>query len=66
MSCKIQVRIAPGGDVLDVKVIATSGDASFDRSAEAAVRKASPLHMPPDAKVAQELQPTFQFTFKPD
>jgi colicin import membrane protein len=65
LSCKIQVRLLPGGEVADAQVVSSSGDPAFDRSAEAAVRKASPLPWPPDPKVAEQLR-SFTFTFKPE
>ncbi|MDH5179732.1 MAG: cell envelope integrity protein TolA [Gammaproteobacteria bacterium] len=46
MSCEIQVRLSPGGDVIQMKLTKSSGDATFDRSAENAVRKAVPLPVP--------------------
>jgi colicin import membrane protein len=64
MSCKIRVRIVPGGTVVEAHVLQGSGDAAFDRSAEAAVRKASPLPLPPDPKVAEKLR-SFVLKFDP-
>lgn len=48
---ELLIRVAPGGVVLDVQLIKSSGDVSLDRSARAAVFKASPLPVPkePDA-----------------
>jgi colicin import membrane protein len=43
------VRLGPGGVVLDVQTTKTSGDPSLDSSARAAVLKASPLPVPPNA-----------------
>lgn len=43
------IRLAPGGTVLDVKIIKSSGKEALDRSAEAAVLKSSPLPVPTDA-----------------
>ncbi|MGI9211081.1 MAG: cell envelope integrity protein TolA, partial [Methylococcaceae bacterium] len=65
MSCIIQVKTIPGGEVASVRIIKSSGDSAFDRSAEAAVYKASPLPMPTDSKVEQQLR-SFTFTFKPE
>lgn len=65
LSCIIRVTTLPGGEVRDAQVVRSSGDPAFDRSAEAAVLKSSPLPMPADAKVAQALR-SFQFLFKPD
>ena len=46
--CELMIRLAPGGNVLDVQVTKTSGDPSLDSSARAAVMKASPLPVPSD------------------
>lgn len=48
LSCVVQVRLIPGGDVVPggVSVIKSSGNAAFDRSVEAAVYKAAPLPVP--------------------
>jgi colicin import membrane protein len=42
------IRLAPGGEVLQVSITKTSGDPSLDSSARAAVLKASPLPVPND------------------
>lgn len=47
MSCEVQVRLIPSGDVIQVQLTKSSGDATFDRSVENAVHKASPLPVPP-------------------
>jgi len=47
MNCEVKVRLIPGGDVVDVKIIKSSGDAAFDRSVEQAVYRAAPLSVPP-------------------
>ncbi len=64
LSCTIQVKVAPGGRVVDARVIRSSGDPGFDRSAEVAVRKASPLPIPDDPAVAARFQ-EFNFVFTP-
>ena len=64
LSCKIKVTTLPGGIVSEARVIHSSGDLALDQSAEYAVLKASPLPMPADEKVAQELK-TFNFNFNP-
>lgn len=55
---ELLIRIAPGGMVLDVQVIKSSGDDALDRSARAAVFKASPLPVPTDSN---EFEPFRQF-----
>ncbi|KPK40160.1 MAG: hypothetical protein AMJ69_03460 [Gammaproteobacteria bacterium SG8_47] len=47
MVCVLSVRLIPSGDVVSVQILESSGDAVFDRSVENAVRKASPLPLPP-------------------
>ncbi|MCU7830423.1 MAG: cell envelope integrity protein TolA [Candidatus Thiodiazotropha sp. (ex Myrtea sp. 'scaly one' KF741663)] len=48
LSCVVQVRLIPGGDVVPggVSIVKSSGNAAFDRSVEAAVYKAAPLQVP--------------------
>ena len=46
LSGEIEVRLAPGGVVLSVKLIKSTGDTVLDQSAIAAVYKASPLPVP--------------------
>ena len=48
LSCQFLIQLAPGGVVLDVRLSKSSGNAAFDRSAEVAVYKASPLPVPTD------------------
>lgn len=64
MTCIIAIRTTATGQVIGATVTKSSGDEAFDRSAEAAVRKASPLPMPPDPKVAEQFL-SFSLRFKP-
>ncbi len=61
LSAQLLIRVAPGGVVLDVQVVKSSGDESLDRSARAAVFKASPLPVPVDS---DEFAPFRQFVLK--
>jgi len=54
------------GSVIDAEVIASSGDEIFDRSAENAVNKASPLPVPQDKELFARNFRTFTLTFDPD
>ena len=65
LSAELTIRIAPGGMVLDVQIIKSSGDETLDRSARAAVLKASPLPVPLDAD-AFELFRQFVLKVKPE
>ena len=46
LSCRLRVRLAPGGTVIAVSVLESSGSGAFDRSASNAVLKADPLPVP--------------------
>ncbi len=48
LTAELLIRLAPGGLVLDVELIKSSGDEALDRSARAAVFKSSPLPVPTD------------------
>ncbi len=48
ISCRLLITLAPGGTVLNVKLVKSSGNAALDRSAIQAVYKASPLPVPND------------------
>lgn len=65
LTCKLAVKLMPTGEVVEAVVVQSSGSLEFDRSAELAVRKASPLPMPIDAAVANEFR-QFNFTFRPE
>ncbi len=65
LSCELLVTMVPGGDVVDAKVIRSSGNAVFDRQAEIAVRKASPLPVPDDPRLFRQLR-EIQFVFEPE
>jgi colicin import membrane protein len=49
LSSQFVIRLAPTGAVLDVRLSRSSGDELLDRSAQAAIYKASPLPVPTDA-----------------
>jgi colicin import membrane protein len=62
---KLFVRVAPTGTVLDVKVTGSSGSDALDRSAVAAVYKASPLPVPKDPELFREFR-ELRLTLRPD
>ncbi len=65
LSCTLQVRVIPSGDVVDVSVVTSSGDGAFDRSAVAAVYKASPLDLPREPGLADRFR-VFNLDFRPE
>lgn len=66
LNCTIRVKLLPSGDVMNASVVRSSGDSIFDRSAENAVRKASPLPVPKDRALFTKKFRSFTFEFKPE
>ena len=65
LSTQLTIRVAPGGTVLSVHVLKTSGNAVLDRSVINAVWKASPLPVPQDPVVFAQFR-EFHLTVKPE
>ena len=61
----IRVNLSPGGDVLSASVVKSSGNSFFDRSAEIAVKKASPLPFPPQPEFYRHIK-VLDLEFNPD
>jgi colicin import membrane protein len=55
----LRTSLASNGELVDVRVVKTSGDASFDRSALTAVKRAAPF-----GEVAQFDAATFEEKFR--
>jgi len=66
MEAKLLVELVPTGDVVSVTVLESSGNAAFDRSAEAAVRKADRFEVPQDPDVFEEHFRRFTLLFRPE
>jgi len=62
LSCDVIVTQTMSGDVIDVRLQECANDVAFQRSVERAVRKASPLPLPPDPELFDR---EIYFTFKP-
>lgn len=60
--CRVVIHQIPGGEVIDVRLTDCDGDVAFQRSVEAAVRKASPLPPAPDPEVFDR---EIEFVFEP-
>ncbi len=56
LTCRVNIKLHSSGKVISVKVIESSGNQSFDRSVEIAVRRASPLPVPTDVRLAKEFK----------
>ncbi len=66
MQAELRIILIPGGEVLDVQLIKSSGDPAFDRSAENAVRLAGRLPVPADAALFNTYFRQFKFLFRPE
>ncbi|HZC03709.1 MAG TPA: cell envelope integrity protein TolA [Gammaproteobacteria bacterium] len=65
LRCKIFIRMIPGGEVVEAKVVQSSGNPNFDRRAEIAVHKAAPLPVPDEPRLFRELKELY-FDFEPE
>ncbi len=66
LQCVLAVRLDPFGEVLEARIVRSSGNPLFDRSAESAVKKASPLPVPSDVTIYNRFFREFQFKFNPE
>lgn len=62
---QFRIQLAPGGKVLSVNLIKSSGDPLLDRSAQAAIYKASPLPVPSDQETFHLFQ-DISLTVRPE
>lgn len=62
---RVLIRLAPGGVVLDVKVLKGSGRLVLDRSVISAIWKASPLPVPADTALFEKFR-ELRLTVKPE
>ncbi|MFU8817900.1 MAG: energy transducer TonB [Pseudomonadales bacterium] len=66
MEAKLLVELVPTGDVVGVTIITSSGNEAFDRSAEAAVRKARRFEVPKEPDVFERNFRRFTLLFRPE
>lgn len=66
MTALFVVDLMPNGEVMEVKLVESSGDNGFDASAEAAIRKSSPLPVPQDPKRFEAYFRKLNFQFMPE
>lgn len=64
METVVRIRLLPGGEVVDVTVVESSGHSGLDRSTVAAVKNASPLPVP-EGDDFNEFR-VFRISFKPE
>ena len=56
MSCVFQIRMIPGGDVVEARIDKSSGNTLFDSRAEIAVKRASPLPVPDNPRIFAKMR----------
>ena len=69
MQARMVVELTPAGDLLGVEIADSSGNAAFDRAAEAAVRKAARrdrFPVPPERSLFEAQFRRFTLLFKPE
>ena len=66
MQAELLVELIPTGEVVSVTLVASSGNTAFDRSAEAAVRKARRFQVPDDIGLFEARFRQFTLLFKPE
>ena len=64
-SCELLIRVGDKGEVLSVEISRSSGDNALDRSARAAVFKATPLPLPKEAEVFDKFR-ELRLTVRPE
>ncbi|MGR8921271.1 MAG: cell envelope integrity protein TolA [Gammaproteobacteria bacterium] len=64
LSCTLRIKLIPGGEVAGVAIVKSSGNDTFDRQAETAVRKAAPLPVPTEPRLFQQMR-SITFVFDP-
>ena len=66
MKVTLRVELVPGGAVSAVSLVTSSGDAAFDRSAEAAVRRSRRFDVPDDSAIFERRFRRFNLLFNPE
>lgn len=63
MQVQVKIRIDQNGNVIGTQVVQSSGNASFDRQVILAIRKSSPLPLPQDPVLMQQLDNVLVLNF---
>ena len=64
LQVEVNVKLLPGGDLLDVRILKGSGNAAYDAAVERAVRAATPFAVPSGELFHQKFR-SFEMVFKP-
>ena len=66
MEARLLVELIPTGEVVGVTIVESSGSGAFDRSAEAAVRKARTFEVPREVDLFEAHFRRFSLLFRPE
>jgi colicin import membrane protein len=66
MQARFVVELIPTGELLSVALVDSSGNGSFDRSAEQAIRRARRFDVPKDNELFEANFRRFYFLFRPE
>jgi colicin import membrane protein len=58
------VTLLPGGEVLDIRLVKSSGVPAYDAAVERAIRAAEPLPVPSEPELFQQLREA-KYEFRP-
>jgi colicin import membrane protein len=61
----VEIRLLPGGELLETTLVKSSGNASFDRSALNAIERAGRFSVPSDLEIFNAQFRRFRFLFRP-
>jgi colicin import membrane protein len=64
LHCRYRLHLAPDGSLLDLMLVQSSGDQTFDESGKKAIEDASPLPLPENPAIFQRFR-QFELTLKP-
>ena len=64
LRCTLLIRLIPSGEVVEARILKSSGDAAFDENAVLAVRKSSPLPVPQEPRLFNIMK-DIKFEFDP-
>ena len=62
---EFDVTLSPGGVVLNVKLVKSSGSAMYDRAVERAIKKSDPLPVPPEGLLSNQFR-ELRLNFSPN
>ena len=66
MQVELMMNLVPTGEVVTTRILRSSGNAAFDRSAELAVSRAAPFEVPDDPALFEQRFRQLRLLFTPE